>query len=255
MAAQPTPTANVVQTPLRANPSPSSFPFLDLPLELRLQVYQYLVPDQDIIEARNFGSETLRHDGQRCCISLLRTNHQIYEEFLNEWYGLKTYELTLWSGSFWFLKSPIQAGDYMPATILAVSSFSIDYDMRMLYEHPVYGSLMGELYGALPLHAALFDRLFAEPKRSCQQRKLLLNIRITPAMFNRVRGIPHMLLKQLRINLPILRQYPSVKIRATFSFSTVVDVLHSRTRNFEEDKAGMLYTAREFFRRRGIEIV
>jgi hypothetical protein len=248
MSAETIAVTDMVQPPLKPLPSPS--PFLSLPLELRIMIYQHLVTDLDIIHAPDLKSESLRHAGQRCCISLLRTNHQIYEEFLHQWCGLTPYEVSnLSSESFWFLKSMIRSQDSWPATTLAVRSFSILFDLRILTSGYYFWQFTEDMLEVLLSYKKLIDQIFAQSRRSRRELKLVLNIRITPSVFNTLRGDPNQLLQELRKNLSLLRQYTSVKLsifRTAFSLSKMVDILYSGSQNFTRDTAEMLYTAGEF---------
>jgi len=81
-------------------PEDISFPFMDLPAELRLHIYSYLMPNTNINTCQDYVKSTvfpgkfysywpiqLRHDCKPCCPSLLRTNRQIYHEMVELWYS------------------------------------------------------------------------------------------------------------------------------------------------------------------------
>lgn len=63
------------------------FRFLDLPLEIRLQIYHYLAP--------NTATSPFRDDGRPCCPSILRTSRTVYDEAMAEWYSLMPYKASV----------------------------------------------------------------------------------------------------------------------------------------------------------------
>ena len=76
--------------------------FLDIPADIRLLIYQYLVPT---LEVSAITKSPLRHDNEPCCTSILRVNRQIYQEAIHEWYGFCTYNIELQDKGVWFLGS------------------------------------------------------------------------------------------------------------------------------------------------------
>ncbi|KAH7370499.1 hypothetical protein BKA65DRAFT_471710 [Rhexocercosporidium sp. MPI-PUGE-AT-0058] len=62
------------------------FPFLALPLEIRLQILRYLCPNNDC-NILCQTPRTLRTDGYLCSTAIFLINRQIYTEVRDEWYG------------------------------------------------------------------------------------------------------------------------------------------------------------------------
>ncbi|KAF5870318.1 uncharacterized protein Bfra_009702 [Botrytis fragariae] len=75
-------------------------PLLQLPVELRLLIYKYLVPDGDILPIRvRERPETLRKDGGSICPAVLYLNRQIHNEVIPLWYGSGNFHSELWDFS------------------------------------------------------------------------------------------------------------------------------------------------------------
>src|ERR1700761_5056207 len=76
--------------------------FLDLPVELRLMVYKYLVPNT-FVPVRFLPPSSLAHpdqlnlrtDGRFCYPAILRTNRLIYKEAIDLWYGSAVFYLQI----------------------------------------------------------------------------------------------------------------------------------------------------------------
>lgn len=84
------------QDPQTPNPPSTSFPFLRLPVELRVQIYQYLIPDLPVPTwFSNYRRSPLRRDGAPCCPAILRTCRTIYRELVAEWYGAAMYSISI----------------------------------------------------------------------------------------------------------------------------------------------------------------
>ena len=56
--------------------------FLQMPPELRTQIYGYILPDRPI-PARHGSSRNLRDDGEEVHMDILRVNHQIHDEVVS----------------------------------------------------------------------------------------------------------------------------------------------------------------------------
>ncbi|OCL07736.1 hypothetical protein AOQ84DRAFT_53721 [Glonium stellatum] len=72
-------------------PTISPFPFLKLPVELRLRIYRYLVPTRMIYSYEVIPPEPFRHDDRHCYSAILRTCRTICNEAMGEWYGSALY--------------------------------------------------------------------------------------------------------------------------------------------------------------------
>lgn len=83
-------TSAVLHQLRELNIAPTSF--LSLPLELRTQIYEYLIPD-DVVQGYWFSrqgardSRPIRQDQQACCPAILRSNRQIHDEVIGMFYG------------------------------------------------------------------------------------------------------------------------------------------------------------------------
>lgn len=68
--------------------------FLKIPVELRLRVYQFLLPDRPI-PARFWNSRELTTDSEKVCTAILRVNHQIHDEVAGLLYGTRVFTIEL----------------------------------------------------------------------------------------------------------------------------------------------------------------
>jgi hypothetical protein len=107
-----------------------SSPFLSLPTELRLKIYEHLVPNDSVPglllsdDARMV--DYLRHDMQPCCPALLCTNHQIHDELIDMWYGTATFEITMRGRLLHFLGASFDSRDIkLPSTFRHIRSLRI----------------------------------------------------------------------------------------------------------------------------------
>ncbi|KAL8839216.1 MAG: hypothetical protein Q9170_001822 [Blastenia crenularia] len=91
-----------------------SFRFLDLPREIRDQVYSHLLPDLPVIDCDpdwstnkeglyRYSAYDFRADREPCSLGLLMANHQLYDEGTDYLYNTKTYKLNVFAGGFDFL--------------------------------------------------------------------------------------------------------------------------------------------------------
>ncbi|KAF2666217.1 hypothetical protein BT63DRAFT_427996 [Microthyrium microscopicum] len=90
--------------PDMARPVPDSnsttLPFLSLPAELRLMIYEHLVPDikgdirPELYDKRR-SNFPLRDDGTKCAPQILRVNRQVYDEIKSMWYGGLTFVIKI----------------------------------------------------------------------------------------------------------------------------------------------------------------
>ncbi len=66
--------------------------FLELPVEIRLIIYQYLIPDQPV-QARRSGTRSLRQDRTPVHTAIFRANKTIHEEVADLFYGQTTFDI------------------------------------------------------------------------------------------------------------------------------------------------------------------
>jgi hypothetical protein len=111
--------------------------FLDLPVELRLVVYKYLVPNT-VVPVRYFPSSddahsdhlNLRTDGRFCYPAILRTNRLIYEEAIDLWYGTAVFYLNILGDFLNFQGTKYFPGDVLPQTLRRVRTLHITLTLR-----------------------------------------------------------------------------------------------------------------------------
>ena len=65
---------------------------MELPVEIRLIIYQYLIPDQPV-QARWFGTRSLRQDHTLVSAAIFRVNKTIHEEVADLFYGKTSFHI------------------------------------------------------------------------------------------------------------------------------------------------------------------
>ena len=71
--------------------------FLELPVEIRLIIYQYLIPDQPV-PARRSGMRRLRQDRTPVSTAIFRVSKTIHEEVADLFYGHTTFDIDVTNG-------------------------------------------------------------------------------------------------------------------------------------------------------------
>ena len=66
--------------------------FLELPVEIRLLIYQHLIPDQPV-QARRSGPQSLRKDRTPVYTAIFRVNRTVHEEVADLFYGHTTFNI------------------------------------------------------------------------------------------------------------------------------------------------------------------
>ena len=66
--------------------------FLELPVEIRLIIYQYLIPDQPV-QARRSGTRSLRQDRTPVHTAIFRVNKTVHEEVADLFYGQTAFDI------------------------------------------------------------------------------------------------------------------------------------------------------------------
>ncbi|KAE8383103.1 hypothetical protein BDV26DRAFT_252159 [Aspergillus bertholletiae] len=193
---------------MASSPPDTTLPFLQFPPEVRLSIYQYLIPDLPI---RNLSllrdrSKTihLRHDGSRCCPAILRTNHQIYAEVIQEWYGSTSYEIVLDTKYILFCGKVIPPYAPLPSTIQWVQSvrlcLSIQGTPRHIRSQSTLEHLLGFQDRLTTLAAALSDKAYRKLSR------LQIDIGVDIPLLLSLSKTPSELLELLNWNLLPLRE-------------------------------------------------
>jgi hypothetical protein len=107
---------------------------MKLPGELRLHIYSYLIPNNEVAprfrlpEAMRAEDTrcTLRSDTNPCCPAILRANKQIYKEVVNMWYTSVTYCMLIRDGRISFLGADnYHMKSQLPPTIRKIRSLKL----------------------------------------------------------------------------------------------------------------------------------
>jgi hypothetical protein len=105
----------------------SPFPFLELPIDVRLMVYQYLVPNQ---RSEQWCGAPQRHGGL-AYPAILRVNHQMRLEVLPEWYNKSVlFEASIFMLRFQFLDRGFSLYQPLPSTFRHIRSFCLKIDLE-----------------------------------------------------------------------------------------------------------------------------
>jgi hypothetical protein len=103
--------------------------FVDLPVELRLLIYEYLIPNNMIISYDFHRSGIVqyhRHDQQPCSPAMLRVNRQIYDELIEMWYETAEFHISTVGRKLYFLGDAIATGDAtLPLNLRLIRSLGI----------------------------------------------------------------------------------------------------------------------------------
>ncbi|KAE8349844.1 hypothetical protein BDV28DRAFT_140372 [Aspergillus coremiiformis] len=193
-----------------ATSPPQTLPFLQFPPEVRLAIYQYLIPDLPI---HNFAllrdhSKTihLRQDGTHCCPAILRANHQIHSEVLPEWYGTTSYEVVLDTKYILFCGKIIPPYTPLPSTIHWVQSMHLTLAIQGTPRHIHSPSTLEHLLGfqdrLTTLATALADRRLGLRRLT----RLHMDIGVNIPLLLSLSKTPSELLELLDWNLLPLRE-------------------------------------------------
>ncbi|KAA8651232.1 hypothetical protein EYZ11_007814 [Aspergillus tanneri] len=194
-----------------ASSSPITLPFLRFPVEVRLCVYRFLIPNVTIrnfplIRGRN-KTASLRIDNVPCCPALLRTNHQIYNELVSEWYGSTPYEVILDNKYVLFCGKVIPPYASLPSTIQWVRSiqlsFSIQGAPRFIHSPSTLESLLGFQDRVMALALSL------SPSGTRQLRNLHITVVVNIPLLMSLSKTPSELLDLLSWNFGPLREMVS----------------------------------------------
>jgi len=137
--------------------------FLSLPTELRLAIYEYLIPNNRVspIIARE---PPLRHDEQPCCPAILRLNHQIYNEVIGMWYGTATFGMNIAGRHFHALGVKVDNRDAnLPSNFRLIRSLSI----AIMLHWPPEGQIQYSFESLTPWTKFIADSLSAGPYKLC----------------------------------------------------------------------------------------
>jgi hypothetical protein len=111
--------------------------FLNIPAEMRLRVYQFLLPDRPI-PARYSNSRNLKIDGERVYTAILRVNHQIHDEAVGLLYGTGVFTIELSGNSLSMCNStsnfvPFRFSDYGSHALQSYGNHALqDYQMQLM---------------------------------------------------------------------------------------------------------------------------
>jgi hypothetical protein len=104
--------------------------FLNLPVELRLMVYEHLIPNTIVTPMRPLPRETLRTDGQPCYPAILRNNRRIYEEAIDMWYRTATFRMNIHGRFIYFLNTEFKVEDVLPRTFRLIRTLDIQLTLE-----------------------------------------------------------------------------------------------------------------------------
>jgi hypothetical protein len=94
---------------------------LSLPIEIRLEIFKYLIPNQ----YPGYG-HACRRDGEPCCPAILRTNRQIYNEIVDMWYGTGAFYCGVnWQRCLLFGVEFLDRRVKLPSTLRFIRTLSI----------------------------------------------------------------------------------------------------------------------------------
>ncbi|KAH6677068.1 hypothetical protein B0J14DRAFT_697715 [Halenospora varia] len=107
-------------------------PFLRLPLEIRKNIYAYIVPNAYIHdwapEYKSFERPKLREDGGACCPAMLQVNRQTYTELVEEWFRYATYVVTVGvaTDKLGFLDMRFDPNDTLPRQLIYIRHLKLN---------------------------------------------------------------------------------------------------------------------------------
>jgi len=151
--------------------------FLSLPTELRLAIYEHLIPN-NIARSRRCPSQGfeqvfLRHDEQPCYPAILRINHQIYNEVIGMWYGTARFQMVIAGRYFHALGVKIDNRNAkLPSNFRLIRSLSIS----IMLHWPPKGQPQNSFESLTPWTQLIADCLSTGPYK-------LFNITISTVEF------------------------------------------------------------------------
>ncbi|KAI9040382.1 uncharacterized protein KD926_008339 [Aspergillus affinis] len=186
----------------------SALPFFEFPAEVRLCIYRYLIPNVPIrnfplIRGRN-KTVHLRTDNLPCCPAILRTNHQIHNELIPEWYGTTSYEVVLDNKYILFCGKAIPPYAPLPSTIQWVQSMHLKFSIQGAPRHIHSTSTLEHLLGFQDRVVALARSLSHIEIR--QLRKLHIDIAVDIPLLLSLSKTPSELLDLLNWNFSPFRE-------------------------------------------------
>ncbi|RDW65989.1 hypothetical protein BP6252_09624 [Coleophoma cylindrospora] len=217
-----------------------SFPLLELPFEIRLLIYRYLVPNIFADDAT--FRKPFRDDGGPCCPALLRANKQIYREAIGEFYGLEYFGLWINPSGWAFARSsgmPIK--NRFPTAIRFVEKLALTIYLGNYSDNFNYQAILGDY----------FTRAQNGPLRS-----LRLTLLVSIEFFERFRYKPARLRKQIEAELRPLRSgrgLSEVSLTKIDSCHPITVWGHEET--FEASMAEFLGVIQTFFDELRIEMI
>jgi hypothetical protein len=208
---------------------------MNLPSEIRLLIYSYLVPAGRV---GAFASKRVL-DGNGRCPALLRVNRQIYSELLSEWYGSAWYgahlDLTGFHlhGCFYSIHKPI------PSTLQYIRQLDL-FILLILPSHYVSKKAPLGLYEL----TRFLQRCF-ESQRVNRLQRLHLRLAVTQEFVNFYTGKQAALRKDLAQALAPLRNLrglleTKLKVVSLASSFRIGSVARQNDKPFEEVHRGIL---------------
>ncbi|RDW72207.1 hypothetical protein BP5796_08241 [Coleophoma crateriformis] len=217
-----------------------SFPLFELPLEIRLLIYRYLVPN--IFADDETFRKPFRDDGGPCCPALLRANKQIYREAIGEFYGQEYFGLWIKPSGWAFARSsgmPIK--NPFPTAIRLVEKLALTIYLGNYSDNFNYQAILAD-YFTNAQHGAL--------------RRLRLTLLVSIEFFELFRHKPARLRKQIEAELRPLRSgrgLSEVSLTKIDSCHPITVWGHEKT--FEASMTEFLGVIQTFFDELRIEMI
>lgn len=154
-----------------------------------------------VIDGMSVDPKAIRTDGEQCYPAILRTNRQIYQELLTEWYGSVYYRAYVNQVGFHFLGRLASLRWPPPRTLQYVRKLDLSISLKSPSQSP---------YVTRTPHGLYYDTEFLEkcflPGATARNLQILhLRFILTQATFSAYRDKPEDLKKDLEDDLAPLR--------------------------------------------------
>lgn len=107
---------------------------MDLPLEIRLLIYDNLVPNAFVGE-QGLRLMLARSDCQPTCSTILLVSRQVYSEALDKWYGTALYTGVINPIGFWILGRLCQIHKPIPPAFFYIRQLDLSIRLKVLRNH------------------------------------------------------------------------------------------------------------------------
>ncbi|OCK77859.1 hypothetical protein K432DRAFT_395262 [Lepidopterella palustris CBS 459.81] len=193
----------------------ATFPFILLPAEIRLQIYNYLRPNIMVpfwLDQLTSQRPAFRAHMELCNLAVLRTCRLIYDEILPEWYGCVTYQTDIFEDEpdLHVLGVPWALGQHVPKGFRHIKSINLclEFPLTLRLDKT---DLINEDFLVPYIGIGTFAEIFSSPKTKLETLHVTSSIRDSP--FDRLRGHPDAVKTVVRWMLR-----PLLAIRRLFEF-------------------------------------